>query len=114
MSTGRGAKNPNAGGDPMLAMTGGAIIVAAVAYGGAEAALRLGGPLSDIDQHVPGSPFALMAALANGSLVWPVGATIIAVAFGIAGLIVIVAGTVWAMTRRRHVTRVDDAGRFLG
>ncbi|WP_328811725.1 type IV secretory system conjugative DNA transfer family protein [Rhodococcus sp. NBC_00294] len=114
MSTGRGAKNPNAGVDPMLALTGGAIVLAALAYGGAEAALHLGGPLSGIDQDVPGSPFALVTELANGSLVWPTGATIIAAAVGIVGLVVVVAGTVWAMTRRRRVTRVDDAGRFLG
>ncbi|MBY6681868.1 type IV secretory system conjugative DNA transfer family protein [Rhodococcus sp. BP-316] len=114
MSTGRGAKNPNAGVDPMLALTGGAIVISALVYGGAEAALHLGGPLSGIDQYVPGSPFALVTALANGSLVWPVGATIIAAAFGILALVVIVAGTVRAMKRRRRVTRVDDAGRFLG
>lgn len=112
MST-RGAKNPDAGIDPMLAIAGTAITVAALAYGGAEAALHLGGPLSGLDQDVPGSPFALAKGLANGTIVWPTGATIIAAAFGLLGLVVIVAGTVWAMKRRRRVTRVDDAGRYL-
>lgn len=112
MST-RGAKNPDAGIDPMLAIAGTAITVAALAYGGGEAALHLGGPLSGVEQDVPGSPFALAKGLANGTIVWPTGATIIAAAFGLLGLVVIVAGTVWAMKRRRRVTRVDDAGRYL-
>jgi type IV secretory pathway TraG/TraD family ATPase VirD4 len=114
MSTGRGAKNPNGGVDPFVAMFGGAIVLAALAYGGAEAALRIGGPLSGVDQDVPGSPFALAKGLANGEIVWPTGSTIIAAAFGIIALVVIIAGTVWAMKRRRRVTRVDDAGRYLG
>ena len=112
MST-RGARNPNAGIDPMLAMTGGTVVVAALTYCSAEAALHLGGPLSGVDQDVPGSPFALAKGLASRTVVWPTGATIVAAVIGVLGLVLAFAGVARAVTRNRRVSRVDDAGRYL-
>ena len=113
MSTGRGARGPGAGIDPTVAMLGTAAAMAIAAYGGSEAALHLGSPLSGVDQSIPGNPIALIKGLATGAVVWPTGATVLMVFFGILALAAVVAGTAWLLRRRRRVTRVDDAGLYL-
>ncbi|TXQ30393.1 hypothetical protein, partial [Escherichia coli] len=96
-----------------MAMLGTAAAMAIAAYGGSEAALHLGSPLSGVDQSIPGSPIALVKGLATGAVVWPTGATVLMVFFGILALAAVVAGTAWLLRRRRRVTRVDDAGLYL-
>ena len=114
MSTGRGARNPQSGMDPTLAMCCTAAVLAVTAYGGVEAALHLGSPLSGVQQSIPGGPITLVKGLADGSVVWSTGATVIMVFFGIAALALVVLGTTWTIRRRRRITRVDDAGLYLG
>ncbi|OLT31405.1 hypothetical protein BJF84_27305 [Rhodococcus sp. CUA-806] len=114
MSTGRGARNPQSGLDPTLAMCGAAAVLAIGAYGGIEAALHLGSPLSGIDQNIPGGPITLIEGLADGSVVWSTGASVIMVFFGILAVAAVVLGTAWLLRRRRKITRVDDAGQYLG
>lgn len=114
MSTGRGARSPGSGVDPMFAMCAVAATLAIAGYGGTEAALHLGSPLSGIDQSIPGGPIALMKGLATGTVVWSTGATVVTVFFGILALAAIIAGTAWVIRRRSRVTRVDDAGLYLG
>ncbi|WP_052059929.1 type IV secretory system conjugative DNA transfer family protein [Rhodococcoides fascians] len=114
MSTGRGARNPQSGLDPTLAMCGAAAVLAISAYGGIEAALHLGSPLSGIDQIIPVGPITLIRGLADGSVVWSTGASVIMVFFGILALAATVLGTAWMLRRRRKITRVDDAGLYLG
>jgi hypothetical protein len=76
VSTGRGARGargPGAGIDPTVAMLGTVAALAIAAYGGSEAALHLGSPLSGVDQSIPGNPIALVKGLATGEVVWPTG-----------------------------------------
>ena len=90
------------------------LILAIVIGGGLAVAMHLGTAISAVEQHVPLNPADVIGGLATGTLVWPAGATVVAVGLavcvsGLAGVIGI------PMARRRaQRSRVDDDARHLG
>ncbi|NKS56587.1 TraM recognition domain-containing protein [Rhodococcus hoagii] len=95
--------------DVALELIGVCAAAAVVAVGGAAAAMHLG-----TSQDVPGNPLAVVAGLIKGELVWETGATVVAVALGLA-LILLVAAGIWMLVRRkRSRTRIDDRARYMG
>lgn len=94
-------------------LLGGIASAAVLVGGGASVSLHLGSALSDTDQNVPANPADVVSQLYTGDLVWPTGATIVAVFFALLLLVLLGAVAVGLARRRAGRSRVDDAAKYL-
>lgn len=83
--------------------------VAVLAVAGTSAAMQFG-----TEQDVPLNPVSMIAGLIKGDLVWESGATVVAIAFVLALLVLCALGTWLLIRRRRTRTRVDEHAKYMG
>ncbi|WP_052061948.1 type IV secretory system conjugative DNA transfer family protein [Rhodococcoides fascians] len=94
----------------IAALAGAAVLLA----GGAAVSLHVGSALSGTEQDVPANPADVVSQLYTGDLVWPTGASVVAIFFALVLIILLVTTGVFWRRRRGRKTHIDDAARHMG